>query len=76
MPKALTWNDRNSDANLSAVLHKLQEDLDIIEELRDDKLASSFALHMRPKAISSLRGDLHDAQIFSPSSLLLSSDWL
>ena len=41
----VTWNDGHVNANIPAVLYKLQEDLHIIEELCHNDLASSIDLH-------------------------------
>jgi hypothetical protein len=40
-----TWNDRSSDADGAAVLHKLEEFVHVVEELRDDHLPAS--IHLR-----------------------------
>lgn len=40
-----TWNDRNSDAEAADVLHKLQEAVHVVEELRDDHFSARLNLH-------------------------------
>ena len=47
--RRVTWDDWDLDANLPAVLDEFQKNLNIIEQLRDDELATGFALQYHPQ---------------------------
>ena len=60
--QGVTWNDGHVDANIPAILYKLQEDLHIIEQLCHNDLASSIDLQSKINANES-------GHIMSPTKL-------
>lgn len=53
-----TWDDGDCDANSAAVLHKLEEEVAVIEQLGDDHLAACINLQVEREDIAQIRAEL------------------